>query len=66
MPRPRYTRQYIDEADQIREVLIHGNYLSQKDIEHLLTYDITQLSGDPNYNAMKQLFETFQAEYAMT
>src|SRR5277367_5499708 len=26
-------REYPDGADQIREVLIHGNYLSQKDIE---------------------------------
>jgi len=60
------TRQYIDEVDQIKEVLIHGNYLSQKDIEHLLTFDITQLSSDPNYDAMKQLFDTFQAGHAVT
>lgn len=59
-------REYIGEEDQIREVLIHGNYLSQKDIEHLLTFDITQLSADPNYAAMQQLFDTFTAEYAMT
>ena len=26
-------REYPDDADQIREVLVHGNYLSQKDIE---------------------------------
>lgn len=59
-------REYIDDSDQIREILIHGNYLSQKDIEHLLTFDILQLSGNANYSAMKQLFGTFQTEYAIT
>lgn len=58
-------REYIDDNDQIREILIHGNYLSQKDIEHLLTFDITQLNADPNYPAMQQLFASFTAEYAV-
>lgn len=58
-------REYIDDSDQIREILIHGNYLSQKDIEHLLTFDITQLNADPSYAGMLQLFETFTAEYAV-
>jgi hypothetical protein len=58
-------REYIDDTDQIREILIHSNYLSQKDIEHLLTFDITQLNADPNYAAMQQLFETLTAEYAV-
>jgi hypothetical protein len=59
-------REYIDDSEQIRETLINGNYLSQTDIEHLLTFDITQLSGDPNYAAMQQLFNTFQVEYRVT
>lgn len=58
-------REFYDDTDQIREVLIHGNYLSQKDIEHMLTFDITKLSGRLNYAAMKQLFEKFEAEYAV-
>ena len=33
-------REYPDAADQIREVLIHGNYLSQKDIEICLGFDL--------------------------
>ena len=33
-------REYPDAADQIREVLIHGNYLSQKDIEICLCFDV--------------------------
>ncbi len=58
-------REYIDDTDQIREILIHGNYISQKDIEHLLTFDITQLNTDPNYTAMKQLFNTFVTEHTV-
>jgi len=59
-------RQYYDDLDQIREILIHGNYLSQKDIEHLLTFDITTLSKRKNYEAMKSLFETFVDNYKTT
>lgn len=58
------TREYIDNTDQIRETLIKGNYLSLKDIEYLLNFDIMQLSTDQNYVAMQQLFDTFTAEYA--
>lgn len=59
-------REYIGEEDQIREILIHGNYLSQKDIEHLLTFDITQLSAETNYKEMETLFNAFTTEYAIT
>jgi hypothetical protein len=33
-------REYPDDADQIREVLIHARYLSQKDIELCAAFDI--------------------------
>jgi hypothetical protein len=59
-------REYIGEEDQIREILIHGNYLSQKDIEHLLTFDISQLSAETNYTEMETLFNAFTTEYAIT
>jgi hypothetical protein len=59
-------REYIGEEDQIREILIHGNYLSQKDIEHLLTFDITQLSAETNYTEMETLFNAFKTEYDIT
>jgi hypothetical protein len=58
------TREYIDDSDQIREILIHGNYLSLKDIEHLLNFDITQLSSNPNYASIEQLFSAFVTEYS--
>lgn len=38
-------REYPDVADQIREVLIHKNYLSQKDIEICLGFDLASLAG---------------------
>ena len=36
---------YSEASDQIREVLIHGHYLSQKDIEICLGFDLPSL-GD--------------------
>ena len=36
-------REYSDTFDQIREVLIHENYMSQKDIEICLAYDLATL-----------------------
>lgn len=56
-------REYIDDTDQIREILIHSNYLSQRDIDHMLTFDITRLSSELNFNEMKTLFEAFQNIY---
>lgn len=61
-------REYPDAADQIREVLIHGNYLSQKDIEICLGFDIESLSDRPEISAMREmhavLVETYKSEAA--
>lgn len=59
-------REYIGEEDQIREILVHGNYLSQKDIEHMLTFDITQLFSETNYTEMETLFNAFTTAYGTT
>lgn len=48
-------REYPDSADQIREVLIHGNYLSQKDIEICLGFDAEALAGHPGIEGMREL-----------
>jgi hypothetical protein len=56
-------REYYDDSDQIREVLIHANYFSQKDIEACLDFDITSLSGEADYPAINALFDAFVAEY---
>ena len=59
------TRQYNDASEQINEVLIHQHYLSQKDIEFCIEYDITKLSGESNYNEIEILHEILKNEYAI-
>jgi hypothetical protein len=55
-------REYPDSADQIREVLIQGNYLSQKDIEICLGYAITGLDDNPQYDNILALHNALISE----
>ena len=57
------TREYADDADQIREMLIHANYLSQKDVEICLGFDINKLAAETKFPAIKALFDAFVALY---
>ena len=57
------TREYADDADQIREMLIHANYLSQMDVEVCLGFDINKLAAEPEFPAIKALFDAFVALY---
>ena len=57
------TRQYFDLNEQINEVLIHEHYLSQKDIEFCLNYDISKLSGEENYTEIEKIFGMLENEY---
>ncbi|HPB91130.1 MAG TPA: hypothetical protein PLD80_06400 [Rugosibacter sp.] len=56
-------REYSDAADQIREVLIHGNYLSQKDIEICLGFDLARLVQQPEIDSIRRLHEMLQSAY---
>ncbi len=56
-------REFYDPEDQIREILINSNYLSPKDIEHLLKFDIDALVSLSNFGEMKILFETLKSKY---
>lgn len=56
-------REYPDAADQIREVLIHGNYLSQKDIDICLGSDLASLAQQPEFESMRTLHEALKVEY---
>ena len=56
-------REYPDAVDQIREVLIHNNYLSQKDIEICLAYDVASLANKPGYESMRDLHEALRSKY---
>jgi hypothetical protein len=41
----------MDEAaDQIREVLIHGHYLSQRDVKICLGFDLASLGDEHRWN----------------
>jgi hypothetical protein len=56
--------EYPDATDQIRELLIHKNYLSQKDIEICLAYDLAPLSANSNYPAIEALHQSLHDTYA--
>jgi len=56
-------REYPDPEDQIREVLIHGNYLSQRDIEICLGYDLVTFAAHPDYKSMRELHDALVAKW---
>ena len=56
-------RGYFDDPDQIREVLVHDHYLSQKDIELCAAYDLTPKADHPNFSAMAALHESLRSTY---
>ncbi len=56
-------RAYPDLADQIREILIHENYLSQKDIEICLSFDIESIAAAPRNKPMRELHEVLCVKY---
>jgi hypothetical protein len=56
-------REYSGAVDQIREVLIHGHYLSQKDIEICAAFEIAQHRAHPNFPGIESLHGTLCATY---
>jgi hypothetical protein len=56
-------REYYDNADQIREMLIHTNYFSLKDIEDCMSFDINSIADHEHFEEIKALFEAFKALY---
>lgn len=56
-------REYPGDADQIREVLIHGNYLSQKDIEICVGFDISTLTEEAAGVGSQDLHECLKSTY---
>jgi hypothetical protein len=56
-------REYPDAADQIREVLIHGNYMSQRDIEICLGFDVEGLGGSPGMEEIRELHAGLERAY---
>ena len=57
-------REYPDDADQIREVLIHSHYLSQKDIEICAAFDIAdEFDIHLNFPGIESLHQTLCVTY---
>jgi len=56
-------REYPDAADQIREILIHGNYLSQKDVDICVGFDPESLADNPGIASIRALHDALVANY---
>ena len=56
-------REWLDDGDQIRDILIRKNYFSKKDIEFCLSFDINLLKQEKSFTKIKKLFKTFKKEY---
>jgi hypothetical protein len=56
-------REYPDASDQIREVLIHGNYLSQKDVDICVSFNLEPFAHNPSIAAIGELHDALVANY---
>lgn len=56
-------REYPDPADQIREVLIHGNYLSERDIGFCLDFEFESLKDEAGIAGMQELHNALVTGY---
>lgn len=56
-------RQYPDAADQIREVLMHPNYFSRKDIDICINFDISGLSDHVCFTSIQDLHGALVSVY---
>ena len=58
-------REYLEDEDQVQEVLIRGNYLSEADISLCARFDITILKEHEGFNEMKALHEVLLRLYPL-
>lgn len=60
-------REYPDDRNQIREILIYGHNLSRKDVEILKEYNVQNLAQEPNFSKIQNLtatlLELYKEEY---
>lgn len=56
-------REFPDPADQIREVLIHGNYMSQRDVAICRGFDVETLKEHEGIDGIRELHGTLSEEY---
>lgn len=58
-------RKYTSATDQTREALIHQHYLSQKDIENCLGFDLASLGDQPEFESVRTLHEALKEALKM-
>ena len=58
-------REYSDATDQIREVLVHENYMSQMDINLCLAHDLSDLRERGDFSQIEELHNCLQVTYGM-
>lgn len=54
-------REYVDPHEELIAALIHRNYISQKDIETCLSFDLTALTDQPQFENMNELHDALRA-----
>ena len=55
--------EYIDDSDQIREVLIHQNYMSKKDIAFCRDFDLSKMYIPSRSNRVDRLHNSLLKDY---
>ncbi|NLU38233.1 MAG: hypothetical protein GXX78_05015 [Bacteroidales bacterium] len=53
-------REFLDDESQIREILVHGNYLSLEDVKIAKEWDISELSTTSNFQNIQSLAQTLR------
>ncbi len=50
-------REYVDTRDQIREVLIHDNYMSHEDVKFCVGFDVSEMNQRDEFDEIKSLHD---------
>ena len=58
-------REYPEASDQIREVLIHGNYMSRRDIDICLGFNVAELKEHERFGEIQVLHDALIEEYRL-
>ena len=53
-------REFLDDESQIREILVHGNYLSLEDVKIAKEWDISELASTNNFQNIQSLSQTLR------
>ena len=56
-------REFIDDESQIKEIFVHGNYLSIEDVKIAKNWDISCLSSESNFQNIQSLSNTLKNIY---